>query len=100
MNTITSVKSDIPTHSGTVSTESTTFRFGQPVTIILKDSDLNLKSDSIDIYQTINDPNSLNVDTVGKYGEILLEVKFKDIRYKRCTINGVNCLNKIRIKYV
>ena len=44
LNTITSIKSDIPTHSGIVSTESTTFRFGQPVTIILKDSDLNLKS--------------------------------------------------------
>ena len=89
LNTITSVKSDIPTHSGVVSTESTTFRFGQPVTIILKDSDLNLKSNSIDIYQTINDPNSSNVDTVGKDGEILLEVKLKDIRYKRCIINGV-----------
>jgi len=89
LNTITSIKSDILTHSGTVSTDSTTFRFGQPVTIILKDSDLNLKSNSIDIYQTINDPNSTNVDTVGKDGEILLEVKLKDIRYKRCTINGV-----------
>ena len=89
VTTTTSIKTDIPTHSGIVSTDSTTFRFGQPVIIILKDSDLNLKSNSIDIYQTINDPNSTNVDTVGKDGEILLEVKLKDIRYKRCTINGV-----------
>ena len=28
-------------------------------------------------------------DTVGKDGIILLEVLFKDIRYKRCTVNGV-----------
>ena len=89
VTTPTSIKTDVATNSGMVSTTSSTFRFGQPVTIILKDSDLNLKSNSIDIYQTINDLNSNNVDTVGKDGEILLEVKLKDIRYKRCTINGV-----------
>jgi hypothetical protein len=85
----TSSKSDITTSSGTVSTTSTTYRFGQPVTIILKDSDLNLKSDTIESYLSINDPNSPIVDTVGKDGNILLEIKIKDIRYKRCTIDGV-----------
>ena len=85
----TSSKSDIATSSGTVSTTSTTYRFGQPVFIILKDSDLNLKSDTVEIYQSINDPNSPIVDTVGKDGNILLEIKIKDIRYKRCTIDGV-----------
>ena len=85
----TSTKSDILTRTGTVSTTSTTLRFGHPVTIILKDSDLNLKSDTIETYQTNNDPNSPIVDTVGKDGEILLEVKLKDIRFKRCTIDGV-----------
>ncbi|MGH1568161.1 MAG: peptidase [Nitrosopumilus sp.] len=89
VSTITSTKSDVSTNSGTVSTSSSTFRFGQPVTLILKDSDLNLKSDTIEIYQTINDPTSPNVDTVGKDGAILLEIKLKDIRYKRCTIDGV-----------
>ncbi|AFS80209.1 hypothetical protein NKOR_01515 [Candidatus Nitrosopumilus koreensis AR1] len=89
VTTTTSSKSDVSTHSGTVSTTSTTFRFGQPVTITLSDSDLNLKSDTVEIYQVINDPNSDNVDTVGKDGEILLEIKLKDIRYKRCTVNGV-----------
>ncbi|AJM91949.1 peptidase [Nitrosopumilus piranensis] len=89
VTTKTSSKSNVPTHSGIVSTASTTFRFGQPVTITLSDSDLNLKSDTIEIYQVVNDPNSDNVDTVGKDGEILLEIKLKDIRYKRCTINGV-----------
>ncbi len=86
--TTTTSKTDVTTHSGSVSTSSTTFRFGQPVTITLKDSDLNLKSDKVDIYQVINDPNSPNVDTVGKDGEILLEILLKDIRYKRCTIDG------------
>lgn len=87
--TTTSTQSDITTSSGTVSTGSKTFRFGQPVTITLHDPDLNLDSDRIDIYQVINDPNSPNVDTVGQNGKILLEIKLKDIRYKRCTINGV-----------
>jgi len=87
--TTTSTKSDINTISGILSTNSQSYRFGQPVTITLNDPDLNLKNDLIDIYFVINDPNSQNVDTVGKDGVILLEVLFKDIRYKRCTINGV-----------
>ncbi len=85
-----STKSDILTHSGVVSTSSPTYRFGQPVTMILRDSDLNQNHDSIEVYQVINDPNSPNVDTVGTVdGSILLEIKIKDIRYQRCTINGV-----------
>ena len=87
--TTTSSKSDVLTHSGTVSTTSTSFRFGQPVIITLKDPDLNLKSDKIDIYTVIDDTNSPNVDTVGLNGQILLEIKLKDIRYKRCIINGI-----------
>jgi len=87
--TTTSTRSDINTISGILSTNSQSYRFGQPVTITLNDPDLNLKSDLIDIYFVINDPNSQNVDTVGKDGVILLEVLFKDIRYKRCTIDGV-----------
>jgi len=86
--TTTSAKSDINTNSGTVSLDSVSYRFGQPVTFILRDSDLNLKNDIIDTYQVINDPNSPNVDTVGKDGNILLEILIKDIRYKRCTIGG------------
>jgi len=85
----TSAKSDISTNSGTVSSGSATYRFGQPVTITLKDSDLNLKSDIIDIYLVNNDPNSPNVDTVGNSGNVLLEILLKDIRYKRCVVNGV-----------
>jgi hypothetical protein len=84
-----STKSDIDTHSGIASFDSKSYRFGQPVTITLNDPDLNLKNDLVEIYFVINDPNSENVDTVGKDGVILLEVLFGDIRYKRCTIDGV-----------
>ena len=87
--TTTSTQSDLKTHSGGVTLSSQTFRFGQPVTITLKDPDLNLKNDQVDIYFVIDDPNSNNVDTVGKNGIALLEVLIKDIRYKRCTVDGI-----------
>ena len=49
-----------------------------------------MKHDIIDTYHVVNDPNSPNVDTVGtSSGQILVEILIKDIRYKRCTINGV-----------
>ena len=50
---------------------------------------MNLKSDKFDVYQVINDPNSPHVDTVGKNGIKLLEILIKDVRYQRCSINGV-----------
>jgi hypothetical protein len=85
-----SSKTDIRTHSGTVSLNAKTFRFGQPVTVILNDADLNVKHDAIEIYSVIDNPASENVDTVGTTsGGVLLEVLIKDIRYKRCTISGV-----------
>ena len=84
-----STKSDILTHSGTVTTGSPSYRFGQPVTIILNDPDLNQNHETIESYSVINDPASTNVDTVGTSGgDILLEIKIKDIRYQRCTISG------------
>ena len=87
--TTTSSQSDINTSAGIISSDSKSYRFGQPVTLILNDPDLNLKNDLVDIYFVINDPNSSNVDTVGKDGIVLLEVLIKDIRYKRCTVDGV-----------
>ena len=87
--TTISTKSDINTTSGILSIHPQSYRFGTPVTITLHDPDLNLKSDLVDIYFVINDPNSENVDTIGKDGIILLEVLFKDIRYKRCIVNDV-----------
>ena len=85
-----SSKTDIRTHTGSASLTTNTFRFGHPVTVVLVDPDLNIKHDSIDIYTVIDNPSSSNVDTVGSSsGGILLEVLIKDIRYKRCTIGGV-----------
>ncbi|GAG71108.1 unnamed protein product, partial [marine sediment metagenome] len=72
--TTTSAKSDIVTSSGFVSLDSGSYRFGQPVTFTLRDADLNLKSDTIETYLVVNDPNSPNVDAVGKDGSILLEM--------------------------
>ena len=85
-----SSQTDVRTNDGKVTLNQRTFRFGQPVKVILMDPDLNQKHDTIDIYLTSNDPNSNNVDTViDQGGNLLLEIKIKDVRYKRCTINSV-----------
>ena len=85
-----SSQTDVRTNDGKVTLNQRTFRFGQPVKVILMDPDLNQKHDRIDIYLTSNDPNSDNVDTViDQGGNLLLEIMIKDVRYKRCTISGV-----------
>lgn len=84
------VKSPILTHSGTVTTDKTSYGFGRPVTIILNDPDLNLRDDQVDIYSVISDPDSENVDAVGSPGgALLLEIEIKGIKYKRCMIDGI-----------
>ncbi len=86
----TSTKTDIRTNSGTVSTTSSTYRFGQPVVFVLNDPDLNAKHDQIETFRVIDDPMSENVDTVGTTGgDILLEILIKDFRFQRCSIGGV-----------
>ncbi|MDP3779598.1 MAG: peptidase, partial [Nitrosopumilaceae archaeon] len=85
-----SSQTDVRTNDGKVTLNQRTFRFGQPVKVILIDPDLNQKHDKIDVYLTSNVPNSDNVDTViDQSGNLLLEIMIKDVRYKRCTINGV-----------
>ena len=86
---VTSSQSTIGTSTGVVATDSNSYRFGQPVTITLYDPDLNVRQDRMDFYTVIDDPNSPYVDTVGIGDTILLEVLLKDIRYKRCFIDGV-----------
>lgn len=86
--TNTSSKSDTVTNSGRIFLDSETYRFGQPVTFTLEDPDLNLNHSRVDVYNVIDDPMSLNVDTVGRNGNVLLEILIKDIRYKRCTVDG------------
>lgn len=85
-----STKTDIKTNSGMVGLGSPTYRFGQPVTVILSDPDLNQRHDTIEIFNVIDNPALSNVDAVGdSSGAILLEVLIKDTRYKRCNIDGI-----------
>lgn len=88
---LSSPDTDIQARSGSVavSTPSGQLRFGTPVTVTLNDPDLNTAADTVDIYHTVNDARLPNVDTVGSGAGTLLEIKFKDIRYKRCIIDGV-----------
>ncbi|MCY4490268.1 MAG: peptidase, partial [Thaumarchaeota archaeon] len=84
-----SSNSDVVSSSGRLTLDSDVYRFGQPVWFTLEDQDLNQSYDSIDVYYVIDDPASPGVDTVGSGGSTLLEILIKDIRYKRCTIDGV-----------
>jgi hypothetical protein len=77
--------------SGTkkLSMDAKSYSFGQPITVTLIEPDLNLDSDRIDIYIVVDDENSPHVDTVGSAsGGVLLEIRIKDTRYQRCTIDG------------
>ena len=84
-----SATTGIKTQTGAVTLESQTYRFGQPVVLVLTDPDLNTKHDVIDIYNVVDDSSSAADDTVGdSSGNILLEIKLKGFRYHRCTISG------------
>jgi hypothetical protein len=87
--TAVSTKTDIQSHTGTVTLGGGTIRFGSTVTVVLVDPDLNVNNNAIDTYHVINDPTSPYADAVGGQGGKLLEVMIKGIPYKRCTINGV-----------
>lgn len=87
---LSSTDTEIAPKSGTVSVSSPSgvFRFGTPVTVTLHDPDLNLSADTIEVYRTVDDVRLPSVDTVGSGSHTLLEIKFKDIRYKRCIVDG------------
>jgi len=88
--TIITSKNNLPTHTGTVTLDSTNYRLGQPVTITLYDPDLVTDADTIQTFTSVNDPSSPADDTVGDpSGNILLEVWIKGFRFHHCTINGV-----------
>ncbi|HEV2193100.1 MAG TPA: hypothetical protein VGR54_05725 [Nitrosopumilaceae archaeon] len=74
--TIISAQTDVLTHTGVVSFDSKTYKIADTVTITLKDADLNVDNNLVDIYTTVapkagvtsianEDPAS---DTVGKAG--------------------------------
>ncbi len=69
------------THSGAVSLGSPSYRFGQPVTVTLRDPDLNTDGGTVESYAA-----SEATDAVGAPGGgILLEVTIKGHRYRGCT---------------
>jgi len=88
--TIVTSKNNLPTHTGTVTLDSTNYRLGQPVTITLYDPDLVTDADTIQTFTSVNDPSSPADDTVGdSSGNILVEVWIKGFRFHHCTINGI-----------
>jgi hypothetical protein len=89
-NTITTLHSDIQTHTGIVTLDSQSYGLGRPVTVTLNDPDLNADPNAIQTYTTINAPNSSADDTVGdSSGNILLEVWIKGFKFHHCTVGGV-----------
>jgi len=88
--TIVTAMKAVPTHTGTVTLDSPSYRLGQTVTITVYDPDLNTEADTIQSYTTVNDPGSPADDTIGdNSGNILLEVWIKGFIFHHCTINGV-----------
>jgi len=88
--TIVTAMKAVPTHTGTVTLDSQSYRLGQTVTITVYDPDLNTEADTIQSYTTVNDPGSSADDAIGdNSGNILLEVWIKGFRFHHCTINGV-----------
>jgi len=79
--TIISAQQDVPTHTGVVSFDSKTYKIADTVTITLKDADLNVANDLVDIYTVVASPFTsvgaksiaaagvdTAADTVGKTG--------------------------------
>src|SRR3989442_1328680 len=57
--TPTSAQQDILTHTGVISFDSKTYKIADTVTITLKDADLNVDNDLVDIYTTVNPTSRL-----------------------------------------
>ena len=87
---ISSKDTEVVPQSGTVSVSapSGVLRFGIPVTVTLNDPDLNLSADTVEVYHAVDDPLLPSVDTVGRGSHTLLEIKFKNVRYERCVVDG------------
>ena len=62
------VQQEAPSHSGVVSFDSETYKQADTVTITLKDRDLNVDSDLIEIYTIVNVADDAATETVGKAG--------------------------------
>lgn len=93
---VTTISSQLEagTTSGSVLLDKDSYKLGDTVTVTLNDNDLNVDSDLIDIYTTVNPvqfPNDPAVDTVGRNGlgrysdgeafGRLLDITFNDVRW-------------------
>jgi hypothetical protein len=89
-NKISTLHSDIQTHTGIITLDSQNYGLGRPVTITLNDPDLSTDQNAIQTYTAVNDPNSPADDTIGdSSGNILLEVWIKGFRFHHCTVGGI-----------
>ena len=75
-----------PTHSGTVTFDSNTYRIGDVVTITLDDVDLNVDSGIVEVY-TIDDETGF----IGDHGTVILDVMF-DYKPWSTTFANPDCL--------
>lgn len=85
--TSVATKSSLPTHTGVITLDSANYHIGSVITVTLYDQDL--ASDPVTTYNTVNDPSSPAMDTVGDgNGNILVEIWIKGFRYHQCTVDG------------
>ena len=98
---------EAPSHSGIVSFDLDTYKTADTVTITLEDLDLNVDSDLVDIYTTVDEPTNIRalIDRVGsdetpfefsngdQLGR-LLDVTFDDELWTET--NSVDCTNELR----
>ena len=82
---------EAPSHSGIVSFDNDNYKVADTVYITLEDQDLNVDSDLLEIYTTVNQSTDLAFGTVGEedlpelsFGALgrLLDVTFDDIQWK------------------
>ncbi|MBI3842180.1 MAG: hypothetical protein HY295_03395, partial [Thaumarchaeota archaeon] len=71
VSTQIAAQQDAPTHSGVVSFDNKNYKVADTVTITLKDQDLNVDNDKVDIYTTVattaGEPASDTIGSAGKF---------------------------------
>ncbi|MDA8002342.1 MAG: hypothetical protein MPL62_13770, partial [Alphaproteobacteria bacterium] len=103
--TVVSVKTDAPTHSGSISLDQDNYKQADTVKVELEDADLNVNNELRDVYTAIpvgTNHANVNRDTIARTGSdptmdpsadnaesgLLLEATFDDNRWISCTGGG------------
>ncbi len=94
--TVVSVKTDAPTHSGSITLDQDSYKKADTVQITLSDSDLNLNTELRDIYTVLS--SGQNRDTIARSSAseyvdraedgLMLEGTFNDARWISCDNDG------------